>query len=198
MRTLRFCTASGRSTFSRANTRRARHSAFTLIELLIVVAIIAILASIAVSNFLEAQVRSKVSRAQSDLRTIATALESYRVDTNKYPPTPVDGLGNRDQRLSFLTTPIAFITSIPNEVFTKSGREGYAFWSANLNDAMKMSPTYSYLQEERRRRGRWVLFSRGPDIDYEAAVEEGGSGLLQFYDPTNGTVSNGDVMRFGP
>src|ERR1043165_4244953 len=60
--------------------------AFTLIELLIVVAIIAILAAIAVPNFLEAQIRSKVSRARTDLRSMATALESYAVDNNKYPP----------------------------------------------------------------------------------------------------------------
>ena len=58
---------------------------FTLIELLIVVAIIAILAAIAVPNFLEAQVRSKVSRTRSDVRTIATGLESYAVDNNHYP-----------------------------------------------------------------------------------------------------------------
>ena len=59
--------------------------AFTLIELLIVVAIIAILAAIAVPNFLEAQIRSKVSRARADMRTMATALESYYVDNNQYP-----------------------------------------------------------------------------------------------------------------
>jgi prepilin-type N-terminal cleavage/methylation domain-containing protein len=58
---------------------------FTLIELLIVVAIIAILAAIAVPNFLEAQVRSKVSRAHSDMRSLATAIESYMVDNNKFP-----------------------------------------------------------------------------------------------------------------
>jgi prepilin-type N-terminal cleavage/methylation domain-containing protein len=53
---------------------------FTLIELLIVVAIIAILDAIAVPNFLEAQLRAKVSRAKSDMRSVATALEAYRVD----------------------------------------------------------------------------------------------------------------------
>lgn len=58
---------------------------FTLIELLIVVAIIAILAAIAVPNFLEAQVRSKVAKAKSDMRTYAIALESYHVDNNHYP-----------------------------------------------------------------------------------------------------------------
>jgi len=59
---------------------------FTLIELLIVVAIIAILAAIAVPNFLEAQVRSKTARVKSDLRAIAIACEAYMVDNNEYPP----------------------------------------------------------------------------------------------------------------
>jgi hypothetical protein len=63
---------------------------------------------------------------------------------------------------------------------------------------MKESPVYYYLPEENKKRGRWSLFSRGPDLDYELAVEEGGSGLLITYDPTNGTTSNGDIMRFGP
>src|SRR2546423_6115141 len=98
---------------------------FTLIELLIVVAIIAILAAIAVPNFLEAQTRSKVARTKADMRTIATALESYRVDNNKYAPmadkSPSDppsmeywltvGFGDPfHSRLSnFITTPIAYI-----------------------------------------------------------------------------------------
>ena len=70
---------------------KKQQKAFTLIELLIVVAIIAILAAIAVPNFLEAQVRSKVSRVRSDMRSLATALEAYQVDNNKYPPDPNDG-----------------------------------------------------------------------------------------------------------
>ncbi len=88
--------------------------AFTLIELLIVVAIIAILAAIAVPNFLEAQVRSKVSRCRADLRSLATAFESYRVDNNQYPPTPfVTGCDGGVLRVipNLLSTPIAYITT---------------------------------------------------------------------------------------
>lgn len=178
----------------------ASASGFTLVELLIVVLILAILASIVAPNLMEFATRSKVARAQAELSTLATALEAYHVEWNSYPPTPLSSLSDRASRLRFLTTPIAYISSLPNEVFDlKEGEpEPYAFWSANLNDAMKYSPMYFYLPDEQARNGRWVLFSRGPDIDYEAAVEEGGGGLLMYYDPTNGSASNGDLMRFGP
>lgn len=62
-----------------------RFAGFTLIELLIVVAIIAILAAIAVPNFLEAQTRAKISRVVSDLRTLQTGVEVYRIDNGKAP-----------------------------------------------------------------------------------------------------------------
>ena len=97
--------------------------AFTLIELLIVVAIIAILAAIAVPNFLEAQVRSKVSRARADIRSLATGLEAYRVDNNAYPSCNPYNLSQRSQYgiiyppsppymvLEKLSTPVAYMTS---------------------------------------------------------------------------------------
>ena len=66
---------------------------FTLIELLIVVAIIAILAAIAVPNFLEAQTRSKVSRVKNDTRALSTAIEAYHVDHNEYPPSSAEPSG---------------------------------------------------------------------------------------------------------
>jgi len=58
---------------------------FTLIELLVVVAIIAILAAIAIPQFASYRTKSYNSAAQSDLKNIKTALESYFADNQKYP-----------------------------------------------------------------------------------------------------------------
>ena len=65
--------------------RRNDQKGFTLIELLIVVAIIAILAAIAIPNFLEARVRSQVARSVADMRTVSQAISLYSVDNNHYP-----------------------------------------------------------------------------------------------------------------
>lgn len=101
--------------------RNSGYTGFTLIELLIVVAIIAILAAIAVPNFLEAQTRAKVSRAKADHRSIATGIEMYRIDTNKYPwcagnnwcfATTTGGPGGSTNTptMERITTPIAYMT----------------------------------------------------------------------------------------
>ncbi|MFW5870317.1 MAG: type IV pilin protein [Candidatus Sumerlaeota bacterium] len=110
---------------------------FTLIELLIVVAIIAILAAIAVPNFLEAQVRAKVSRAKADMRTQATALEAYFVDYNVYTRDSDSSLDLTDvgadafkmDTTTFtrcangalqLTTPIAYMVELLDDPFSNS------------------------------------------------------------------------------
>lgn len=62
-----------------------RQESFTLIELLIVVAIISILAAMAIPNFLQAQIRSKVARAVTNQSMIAAALDTYYVDYEQYP-----------------------------------------------------------------------------------------------------------------
>lgn len=199
--------------------------AFTLIELLIVVAIIAILAAIAVPNFLEAQVRSKVSRVKADQRTIATALESYMVDHNHYPEEV--SLSNDGYlstiSLSRLTTPVAYLSSLAAmvDVFNQQ-------MLAGLREGFEMGQPFLYANYEQFGTNRvfgpptfkaWGLSSLGPDralgpgiglIAPYAAYGEGieyfmsGAGdntfpdaLDSVYDPTNGTTSGGDIMRFG-
>ena len=207
---------------------RKRH-AFTLIELLIVVAIIAILAAIAVPNFLEAQTRSRVSRVKADFRSYATALESYYVENNMYPldfPGP-DVLGKMTENLVRynlygLTTPIAFMSSLswrdpfrPESIYMVSLFE-------NGNPAGNRQGSLMYLTVQKgtsedstwgRRvmrdggttadylRPNWLLQSTGPD-----GREAGLAGWLlngvtgdywPIYDPTNGTVSSGDIARAG-
>ena len=60
---------------------------FTLIELMIVIAIIAILAAILIPNFLHARAESQTAACEGNEKQIATALEEYAVDNSgQYPP----------------------------------------------------------------------------------------------------------------
>jgi type II secretion system protein G len=177
-----------------------RRAGFTLIELLIVVAIIAILAAIAVPNFLEAQVRAKVSRVRAEMRSLGVALEAYRLDQPAYPPyflSPSIRVQPTSARLRPLTTPVAYITSIPMDVFAQHTRQR----DPNYD-------TYDYVEEESGERffdppsdyqwtygHAWIMNSMGPDIinQYRSLGYPD-----MFYDPTNGTVSWGDILRAGP
>ena len=58
-------------------------NAFTLVEIMVVVAIIALLASIAVPNFLRARKRSQATRMLEDLRIIDSSCDQYAIETNK-------------------------------------------------------------------------------------------------------------------
>jgi prepilin-type N-terminal cleavage/methylation domain-containing protein len=65
------------------NKMNKRHGGFTLVEIMIVVAIIALLAAIAVPGFLRARKRSQASRILNDLRLIDAAVDQYAIETNK-------------------------------------------------------------------------------------------------------------------
>jgi prepilin-type N-terminal cleavage/methylation domain-containing protein len=164
-----------------------RLKAFTLIELLIVVGIIAILAAIAVPNFLEAQIRAKVSRTRTDIRTVATALESYRVDNNTLPPqSPNDRIPIN------LTTPIAYISGVPRDVFELNYPQQQLEWLSYNNVAANVAASLqNWPPNDLRRYGSWRLFSVGP-------FRQDGIPLRRPwtpYDPTNGTVSAGNILR---
>jgi prepilin-type N-terminal cleavage/methylation domain-containing protein len=59
------------------------HQAFTLVEIMIVVAIIALLAAIAVPNFMRARKRAQATRIRNDLRVMDYALDRWALEKNK-------------------------------------------------------------------------------------------------------------------
>jgi prepilin-type N-terminal cleavage/methylation domain-containing protein len=71
------------------NTLLSNRKAFTLVEIMIVVAIIALLAAIAVPGFLRARKRSQASRILTDLRLIDSAIDQYAIENNKKTNDPV-------------------------------------------------------------------------------------------------------------
>ena len=67
-----------------------KRAGFTLVEIMIVVAIIALLAAIAVPGFLRARKRSQASKVLNDLRLISSAMDQYAIETNKKSADPID------------------------------------------------------------------------------------------------------------
>jgi prepilin-type N-terminal cleavage/methylation domain-containing protein len=68
---------------SMLNRLNSKRGGFTLVEIMIVVAIIALLAAIAVPGFLRARKRSQASRILNDLRLIDSAVDQYAIETNR-------------------------------------------------------------------------------------------------------------------
>lgn len=67
----------------------AKRAGFTLVEIMIVVAIIALLAAIAVPGFLRARKRSQATKILNDLRMIDGAVDQYAIDTGRKGGDPV-------------------------------------------------------------------------------------------------------------
>ncbi|MGE0622607.1 MAG: type II secretion system major pseudopilin GspG [Pseudomonadales bacterium] len=78
---------SSHTTHPRRAGYRARSAGFTLIEILVVVVIIGILGAIIVPNLLGRPDQARITAAQSDIRSLANALDIYRLDNFVYPST---------------------------------------------------------------------------------------------------------------
>ena len=187
-------------------------SGFTLIELLVVVAIIGILAAIAVPNFLLAQARAKVARAQSDHQSISTALEMYRVDNEGYPPMREPGFAGGPPVIqgselkwwyvpNVLSTPVAYLSSamlfcpfggnydkapyFPDNIWRRYGYENIPELIAKAQSGWTIFQT-RYPPVAIHWSGPWRLECVGPDKLWNPSVT---------YDPSNGIVSDGDIIR---
>ncbi|MFH1738006.1 MAG: prepilin-type N-terminal cleavage/methylation domain-containing protein [bacterium] len=177
---------------------------FTLIELLIVVAIIGILAAIAVPNFLNAQMRARVSRAVSDERNLSVALESYRLDNNHYPPASLEGGTTRIsiyERWAKLTSPVSYMASVPYDPFFTRDAEIPSMWGGPVyeyfeRDLSKLS-TNLWGPSAREQQALYFIKSFGPDKENSATTLQGYYTHI-VYDMSNGLSSVGDIVRYGP
>lgn len=186
-------------------------SAFTLIELLIVVAIIGILAAIAVPNFLNAQSRAKLANVYGSMKTIQTAIAAYQVDYNS---APID-YGNdalTGQTYVVLTTPTAYLSSIDvfRDIYHTAAEEDTGFYFA-YGAPWHIGKFTDPEQIGRYKRANisYFFFSWGPDrkANWPWAAPETGLYMFNtphlagpnqdggiFYSPSNGLTSLGDIV----
>ena len=70
---------------------RGRHAGFTLVELMVVIVIIGLLATVVMVNVMPSQDRAMVEKARADVSVLEQAVETYRLENLAYPRT-ADGL----------------------------------------------------------------------------------------------------------
>jgi type II secretion system protein G len=180
-----------------------RRGGFTLIELLSVVAIILILIAIALPNFLEAQIRARVTKASGDLRSIGHALEAYYLDFGYYPGESESSWAEQsfnEQGLKRITTPIPYISAIPQDPFPNQLEDNY-----DVGESRTYYGGGCWTNEPPAALARagpiYAVWSRGPSQNPPAIratvpnVNPYG-GEIVSYSATNGTKSNGTIHHF--
>lgn len=94
-----------------------KRKGFTLIEMLIVIVVISILVGVLLPNFRGTQDEANTQRAKSEMRTLATALESYYIHNSNAFPSALTSLTNATPRI---------ITRVPSDPFNGSTAYQYA------------------------------------------------------------------------
>ncbi len=194
--------------------RLTKRNAFTLIELLIVVAIIGILAAIAVPNFLNAQIRSKVAKTEGEMRNFVVAQEMYRLDCGSYPPH-----FHTEWQNKFLSTPVAYLGSMPQDIFQSRGNpqdNGQRAWNLCFGqyhrepvfhpDGKIMHDPTSRVPNnpadvKRALAGKphsYELWSIGPNRRLDFGISGSGINGFIYYMASNGTDSVGDIVWIRP
>ena len=107
--------------------RRKGEEGFTLIELMIVVAIIAILAGILIPNFVNARAQAMTAACESNLRAIATAAELYYADQQIYPSS-----GNVSTAL-FTSNGTVYLNNVPTDPAATTVGAAYVFTNTSAS-----------------------------------------------------------------
>lgn len=183
--------------------RSSDDNGFTLIELLIVIAIILILIAIALPNFLEAQVRARVTKAKGELRSIGIALDSYFLDWDVYPEESEANVNGTGEGLGLLklVSPIKYIAAIPEDPFGQFDTERQSESSFILYESGGME--VGILQASSYRNCSeclitWGMWSKGPDRAQRIDGEDTHfAQRTHNYAPTNGTDSRGSIYYWG-
>lgn len=123
----------------RTPAARAAERGFTLIELMIVVAIIAILAGILIPNFVNARAQAQTAACESNLRAIATALELYYADNQVYPTAS----GAAVNPALLTANGIAYLNNTPKDPAAQTSAATYSLTTTNASAGV--NSTYTIL-----------------------------------------------------
>ncbi|MCA9412846.1 MAG: hypothetical protein KC944_16650 [Candidatus Omnitrophica bacterium] len=181
---------------------------FTMIELTMVGITITILIAIALPNFLEAQIRAKVTASETDLALLGASLEEYYIEYRSYPPNVADSNGEgglvgdnnpnlRGAALVVLTTPVSYLSVLPVDDFITEKYERNTYDYVDFTGWTGSAISRSSVVEGEQGSAAYVLVGIGPNLEYEFTASKPPSSGID-YSPTNGTRSVGDLMLFGP
>lgn len=107
---------------------------FTLVELMVVIAVIGVLAAIAVPKFMGSTEAARIAKVQADLRTIGSAISVFEAQTGA-PPTTLAALS---------PTYIAAVPTPPTNLGT-GGAATYTFTAANAAATPPVAASASYV-----------------------------------------------------
>lgn len=186
-------------------------TAFTLIELLIVVAIIGILSAIAVPNMMSAQLKARLAQTYGSMKTIQTAIAAYNLDNGM---APIDRGPDAETGSTYtaLTTPIAYLSSI--NVFldpfkTHLEDDTGIYYAYGAGHHVDMLDNKDRVRLFKSHNIDYFLFGWGPDREPNWPWKFLGETLSQlnnpsiagpnqdggiFYAASNGLLSSGDII----